>query len=178
MCQSFFRNSEQWRVLNERVIPRLVGTCTRQIAHLECGSAAGQEAYSLAMTLAEIRVRNVSILGTDIDEPSLKKAREGKYSRDEIKNVPGEFLSKYFSKEGSLYLVKDKVKKMVCFENHNLLGSDYPGNMDLILCRNVLIYFTDKGKEHVVSKLASSLKPGGVLFMGATEAIFNHEIAA
>lgn len=171
----FFRNNEQWKVLNERVIPRLVKAPVPGKLHIwSAGSAAGQEAYSLAMTLAEIRVRNVSILGTDIDEPSLKKAREGKYSHDEIKNVPGEFLSKYFSKEGSLYLVKDKVKKMVRFENHNLLGSDYPGNMDLILCRNVLIYFTDKGKEHVVSRLASSLKPGGVLFMGATEAIFNH----
>jgi chemotaxis protein methyltransferase CheR len=69
-------------------------------------------------------------------------------------------------------VVNDTLKKMVSFEKHNLLGSDYPCNMDLILCRNVLIYFTDEGQEHVISGLASSLRPGGVLFMGATEAIF------
>lgn len=169
----FFRNAEQWKILRDKVIPGLATLPASNIARVwSAGCSAGQEAYSAAIAFAEAWKQQVFILGTDIDEPSLKKAREGRYSGDEVKNVSDRLLRKHFRLDGGLYVVNDTLKKTVSFEKHNLLGSDYPCNMDLILCRNVLIYFTDEGQEHVISGLASSLRPGGVLFMGATEAIF------
>ncbi len=171
----FFRNAEQWKTLREKVIPSLIVLPADNGARIwSAGCSTGQEAYSAAITFAEAWKKQVFILGTDIDEPSLKKAREGRYSGNDVKNVPDRLLRKYFWKDAGLYVVNDQLKKMVSFEKHNLLGSDYPANMDLILCRNVLIYFTDEGQEHVISGLASSLRPGGVLFMGATEAIFKY----
>lgn len=168
----FFRNPEQWKILREKVIPGLLQESgKRWLRAWSAGSSGGQEAYSLAITLRELSVQG-SILATDIDEPSLAKGTRGKYSRDELRNVPASLVGKYFHPEGDLLAVNDDVKDMVTFRTHNLLSEDYPQGMDLVLCRNVLIYFTEEGKRHVIGKLARSLRPGGVLFVGATEAIF------
>jgi len=169
----FFRNQGHWEVLFDEVVPLLPNSAKRRMRVWSAGSAAGQEAYSAAITFAERSFYDAFILGTDIDEPSLSRAREAKYTVDEAKGVPEKLLGRYFRKENGMYVVKDLVKQMVSFRRHDLLGSEYPGSMDLIICRNVLIYFSEQSKQDVISKLAASLKQGGVLFMGATEAIFN-----
>ncbi len=171
----FFRNSEHWDVLCDEFIPELIRSSSpaKTIQAWSAGSSGGQEAYSLAMAFLEAGCHRISILGTDIDEGSLQKAQEGRYSADEVKGVPEALISKYFDVEGDSYIVNKKLKRLVRFEKHNLLGTDYPKNMELVLCRNVLIYFTDQGKNHVISNLARSIVPGGILFIGATEALFN-----
>ncbi|MBP8613762.1 MAG: protein-glutamate O-methyltransferase CheR [Firmicutes bacterium] len=171
----FFRNSEHWEVLRDEIIPELVRSTPlgTTIHAWSAGSSGGQEAYSLGMVFLEAGFRKVSILGTDIDEGSLKKAEEGLYSEDEIKGVPEALLSKYFDVDGQSYRINKKLRQIVRFEKQNLLGMEYPRNMDLVLCRNVLIYFTDEGKNHVLAHIARSIVPGGILFIGATEALFN-----
>jgi len=168
----FFRNPKYWVTLKEKVLPKLVAHAgTRCFSAWSAGSAAGQEPYSLAITLREISVTHCTILATDIDESSLNKACIGHYSKEELSKVPVELVEKYFHPVGNVFAINSEVKRMVKFRYHNLLSSQYPNNLDLILCRNVLIYLTEEGKRHVISKLASSLKAGGVLFLGATESI-------
>lgn len=169
----FFRNKEQWRTLAEHVVPMLTKSVHSKLKVWSAGASTGQETYSIAIILIESSLFNVSILGTDIHEPSLSKAFEGRYTPEQVKNVPREFLARYFRTEKGSYVIKDALKQIISFRIHNLLSPRYPTGMDLILCRNVLIYFTEQGKQNVVLRLASSLKPGGVLFMGATEALFN-----
>ncbi|MGI6621152.1 MAG: CheR family methyltransferase [Bacillota bacterium] len=169
----FFRNREQWDVLAGQVLPLLADSAKWRMRVWSAGSAAGQEAYSAAMVFAERSLHGVFALGTDIDETSLSKARAGRYTASEVKSVPKKLLDKYFRKTDDLYVVADTIKRMVSFRRHDLLASEYPGNMDLIICRNVLIYFSERSKQDVLTRLAASLRSGGVLFMGATEAIFN-----
>lgn len=140
------------------------------------GSSGGQEAYTLAMVLCEEGMPDAAIVGTDIDEPSLRKAADGLYRREEVTNIPQAFLDKYFKEENGGYRTGARLRRMVRFERGNLLADQYPQGLDLILCRNVLIYFTEKVKEQVISKFARSLRQGGVLFTGSTEAIFTPEL--
>jgi chemotaxis protein methyltransferase CheR len=167
----FFRNEDQWKVLREKVLPNLLSE-NPLIKTWSAGSSGGQEAYSLAATLSEMGVTAGTVLGTDIDEPSLRKADAGLYTKDEIAGMPKHLLLKYFTPEGTGFRAGSRIKKMVSFQRKNLLSDGYPRGLDLVLCRNVLIYFTDKGKNQVIAGLAESLRPGGVLFTGATEAIF------
>lgn len=167
----FFRNEEQWKLLSQRVIPALMSDRSRLRAW-SAGCSAGQEAYSLAILLDELDIDG-EVLATDIDEPSLKRAREGAYSDPEVAGIPKEILDAHFIYDGERYLVRSHIKRKLIFRRHDLLSDPYPDNMDLILCRNVLIYFTDKAKERVVRSFVSSLTPGGVLFTGSTEALFS-----
>jgi len=168
----FFRNPDQWKVLREKVLPTLIPQ-KGGIKAWSAGSSAGQEAYTLAITLCEAGATESTVLGTDIDEPSLKKAEAAVYTRQEVEGIPRSLLVKYFVPEGTGYRAGETLRKMVTFRRANLLSDPYPSGMDLVMCRNVLIYFTDKGKNQVIAGLANSLREGGVLFTGATEAIFN-----
>ncbi|MGE5580740.1 MAG: CheR family methyltransferase [Bacillota bacterium] len=168
----FFRNPDQWKVLREKVLPALIHQ-GGGIKAWSAGSSAGQEAYTLAITLCEAGAVGSTVLGTDIDEPSLKKAEAAVYTKEEVAGIPRSLLVKYFVPDGTGYLANETLRKMVSFRRKNLLSDQYPSGLDLVMCRNVLIYFTDKGKNQVIAGLANSLREGGVLFTGATEAIFN-----
>jgi chemotaxis protein methyltransferase CheR len=170
----FFRNPDQWQILQERILPDMLkDPSAGGIRAWSAGSSCGQEAYSLAMLLCEMGADCSAILGTDIDEPSLKRAEAAVYTEEEVATVSRHLLAKYLVSDGSGYRVCDKLRRMVGFRRRDLLSDAYPSGMDLILCRNVLIYFTEKGKNQVIAGLVKSLKPRGVLFTGATEAIFN-----
>lgn len=169
----FFRNQEQWDTLREKILPLLMENPLGGLKAWSAGSSCGQEAYSLAMMLCEMGAHRSAILGTDIDEPSLKKAEEGVYTREEAAGIPSPALAEYCVPEGTGFRAGNTIRRMVTFGRLNLLSDEYPHAMDLVLCRNVLIYFTEKGKDQVVHGLVDSLRPGGVLFTGATEAIFN-----
>ena len=141
----------------------------------DAGCAMGPEPYTFGIILCEAigaeKYKKVSILATDIDKRALQAAEIGSYTERSLEKVPKENLSKYFTKEKNNYVIKDEIKKAVSFKVHNLLSDPYPNNCDLIICRNVLIYFTEEGKDIVYKKISDALKKGGILFVGSTEQI-------
>lgn len=170
----FFRNPEQWDGLIERVIPMLrrsAGTRGEGIFVWSAGASSGQEAYTVAMALDRHMGVPFRVLGTDIHRASLDKAISGTYSETEVRGVPPEMLEAYFDCDGGSYTVKRSLKRLVSFQHHNLLSDEYPSGVDLVLCRNVMIYFTAPGRDHVLRKLSESMVRNGVFFAGSTEAI-------
>ncbi|MDU2994367.1 MAG: CheR family methyltransferase, partial [Clostridium sp.] len=136
----------------------------------------GCEPYSLAIMLDKLSVKNnVKIIATDIDRNALAKAEKGVYTLDEIKNVKKEDLDKYFEKIDDNYCVSKNIKSMVTFRKHDLITEKYEGGFDLIVCRNVVIYFKSDAKMEVYSKLAGALNKGGFLFVGGTESIYDYK---
>lgn len=146
--------------------------------HLKIWSAAcsnGAEPYSLAILLdSTMEEKNYCILATDIDNTILEKAIKGSYDKSELKNVSNELIRKYFSQNEGKYEISQELKKMITFKRHDLVLDDYEKNFDIIVCRNVTIYFNDETKEDIYRKFSSSLKKGGLLFVGATESMFNY----
>lgn len=169
----FWRNPNRWEVLDRHFLPQLLGSGNR----LKCWSAAcstGEEPYSLAMILARRGVLAASsVIATDIDENALAKARLGIYHERSLKDVPREYVDSYFRRDGEMYEVVDELKKHVTFAKGNLLSDSFDQGFDLIICRNVLIYFTNEAKTELYRKFAQALKPGGILFVGSTEQIFS-----
>ncbi|WP_062513515.1 protein-glutamate O-methyltransferase CheR [Halobacillus sp. KGW1] len=169
----FYRNRTRFEVLERKVIPFLL----KKKKKLKIWSAAcstGEEPYTLAMILdRHTSLSNVSILATDLDRNALAKARDGKYHERSLKEVEPDIKEKYFTKEGSEYLVDQAIKKCVTFRSHNLLSDSYEEGFDLIVCRNVLIYFTEEAKEKVYHRFSRSLNSDGIFFVGSTEQIFS-----
>jgi chemotaxis protein methyltransferase CheR len=114
-----------------------------------------------------------SILATDVDEAVLARAKEGVYTQKNIALVPQDKVAKYLRRSGSTYLIAPEAKKEIQFKKQDLLTDAYMGTFDLIVCRNVLIYFKDEAKEAIYYRFNRSLNPGGILFVGSTEQIFN-----
>lgn len=171
----FFRNPELFDELKNEIQFNLLPKNN----NLNIWSAAcsiGAEPYSLAMMINSINSGGRhSILATDIDNTILEKAKKAEYIYSEIKNVKAEYLNKYFIKDNDKYFVIDKIKNMVTFKKHDLILDSYQGNFDLIVCRNVVIYFNQDIKEKIYQKFSNSLKKGGLLFVGATESIYNYK---
>ena len=105
----------------------------------------------------------------------IAKAKAGLYTEKSIAGVPADLKKKFFTKIGPSYQISEEVKERVEFKEHNLLKDTYPTDYHLIVCRNVLIYFTEEAKDEVFRKFQKSLKPGGYLFIGSTEQIINHK---
>jgi chemotaxis protein methyltransferase CheR len=116
---------------------------------------------------------HLQILATDIDENALARAKTGIYSEKSINDVPERLKQRYFNQHGDYYYISNEIKKMITFKKHNLLADPYDGPFDLIICRNVLIYFTEEAKNRLYKKFSSALKKNGILFVGSTEQIFN-----
>ncbi len=172
----FFRNIEQWDLLSKDVIPYLKGKFGDKINIWSAACSTGDEPYSLAMVLSKhVPLSKINIMATDIDDEILKKAKAGVYTKRSVAAVPKEFLDKYFTIEDGKYIVSDEIKKTIKFKKHNLLKDPYPKGMHLIVCRNVLIYFTDEAKDGIFTRFSNSLETGGMLFIGSTEQIFKPE---
>lgn len=167
----FFRNSNHWEVLQHQIIPELL----RERSPLKiwsAGCSTGEEPYSLAIMIQEyFPGQTARIWATDLDQVALQKASTGLYSPKAVQGIPTYLLKKYF-KEESNYQIADGIKQMIRFEKQDLLADSFPGDFDLILCRNVVIYFTDEAKEKLYRKFARALRNNGVLFIGSTEQIF------
>lgn len=169
----FYRNKERWDTLDQKIFPRLL-TKTKRLKIWSAACSTGEEPYSLAMVLSShIPLRDISIFATDLDEGVLDRAEIALYPERALKDVPRNVVSNYFVNEGNHYQVKDEIKRTVTFKKHNLLKDRYDTGYDLIVCRNVMIYFTEGAKEEIYMNFAKALKPGGVLFVGSTEQIFN-----
>lgn len=169
----FYRNPSQWNVLREKILPELIES-NPNLKIWSAGCATGEEPYTLAIMLYEhfpkIRPK---ILATDIDEGVLHQARDGVYKSKALVNVPSHQLKKYFTKlQEDICQVKDEIKKMIVFRRHDLFNDPFPARCNLIICRNVMIYFTEEAKRILYGKFSDALQPGGVLFTGSTEQIF------
>lgn len=171
----FFRDKSMFSFLEEKIIPALLSDRNM----LKIWSAAcsnGAEPYSIAIIINELTPRRrYRIEGTDLDQNILRAAGEGRYNPDQVRNVSGPRLAKYFKREGNFYYLDDSIKKMVSFRQHDLLLDSFGQGYDLIACRNVTIYFTREAQEKLTAKFYKALSPGGVLFIGASEMIFNYQ---
>ncbi|MCR6110657.1 protein-glutamate O-methyltransferase CheR [Bacillus sp. A301a_S52] len=168
----FFRNPQRWKVLENKILPRLL-TDQRKLKIWSAACSTGEEPYSLMMLLHKhLKYEQIDLLATDLDDSILTRAKKGFYPERSLKEVPQDMLDHYFEKEKVGYHVKDEVKKAIKFKQHNLLSDDYEKGFDLIVCRNVMIYFTEQAKDELYFKFSDALKPGGVLFVGSTEQIF------
>lgn len=164
-----FRNPERWNELEKHVIPELL-TKSRTLRCWSAGCSYGAEAHSLAVLLTAKFPGQHSILGTDIDLAALAQAKESRFNDADMRGVPKEYQP-YFKKFEKGWTVEDKVKKHLKFERQNLLADRFSTGFDLILCRNVVIYFTEDAKDELYGRFFDALRPGGYLFVGSTERI-------
>lgn len=169
----FWRNPNRWEVLRDIILPELL-VGKRKLKLWSAACSTGEEPYSLAMVLdGKGMLGDCSIQASDIDDGALAKAKEGKYLERSLKDVPEQVASKYFKPDGQMYRIDDRLKQAIKFQKQNLLLDRFEDGYDLIICRNVMIYFTEEAKHILYHKFASSLRPGGVLFVGSTEQIFS-----
>ncbi|MBD7936067.1 MULTISPECIES: CheR family methyltransferase [Cytobacillus] len=169
----FYRNRKRWEVLEKEILPLLL----QKKEPLKLWSAAcstGEEPYTLAMILSKyLPLSKIRIFATDIDESALLRAKTGIYHERSLQEIPDEMKKKYFIQEGKQFILSDEIKQTVVFQKQNLLADSFLKDYDLIICRNVLIYFTEEAKAMIYSKFSKALKNGGYLFVGSTEQIFN-----
>ena len=185
---SFFRDTEKFERLQSTILPELMRTVSPRRSKLRVWSAGcshGYEPYSLAMLLAEATglYRQHYVLATDIDRSALKRAQTGgPYSTDQVAKLLPRLLTRYFcpgNTRGDVscaatddYYIIESIKRQVTFRYHNLLADRFERGFDLIVCRNVVIYFTAAVKERLYRQFYDALRPGGVLFVGGTEVVF------
>lgn len=171
----FYRNPEQWKLMENEILPELFKKFGKQIKVWSAACSTGDEPYTLVMLLAQyMPMNNIKIIATDIDKQVLAKAAAGVYDIRSLKGLPKEYLDKYFVKvTEKSYRISDEVKARVEFKQHNLLEDPYPTGCHMIVCRNVLIYFTDEAKNGIYKKFNNSLFKDGILFVGSTEQIIS-----
>lgn len=171
----FYRNPEQWQVMEKEIVPELIGKFGKNLKIWSAACSTGDEPYSLVMALSRhIPLNQIKIMATDLDKQVIAKAKVGLYSEKSIAAVPEDLKKKYFTRIGLSYQISDEIKSRVEFKEHNLLENNYVSGYNMIVCRNVLIYFTEEAKDEVFRKFYQSLAPGGILFIGSTEQIINH----
>ena len=172
----FYRNPDQWAFMDKEVFPDLINKFGKSLKIWSAACSTGDEPYSLVMALSKyVPLNQIKIYATDLDKTVIAKAKVGLYDAKSIAGVPDEFKKKYFTKVGPSFKIADEIKARVEFHEHNLLKDKYPTDYHFIVCRNVLIYFTDEAKDEVFKKYFQSLRPGGYLFIGSTEQILNYK---
>jgi chemotaxis protein methyltransferase CheR len=180
---SFFRNEPQLLSFSDEVLPLMIDEKMRERGNKSlriwsAGCSTGEEPYTLALIVLE-RLKSlagwdVEIVANDISEQVLQKARQGEYSGITLRNVRPELLARYFTKEGDNYRVKPEVQAMVKFSHMNLNDPrkiSVITNMDVIFCRNVMIYFSDDVKKQLVRGFYNALRPGGYYYIGHAETL-------
>lgn len=172
----FYRNPDQWQLLDKDIFPDLIKRYGNNLKIWSAACSTGDEPYSLVMALSRhLPLNQIKIYATDLDKQVIAKAKTGLYTEKSIACVPDDLKKKYFTKIGPSYQISEEVKSRVEFKEHNLLKDNYPTNYHLIVCRNVLIYFTEEAKDEVFRKFQKSLINGGYLFIGSTEQIINYK---
>lgn len=176
----FFRDLLPFEALLQVIFPELLAdrTSTRRLSIWSAASSSGQEAYSIAMLIADqfggLPGWDVSIIGTDLSTAILERARSGRYSQLEVnRGLPAKYLAKYFTRDGSDWVLSPAIRDMVEFRPMNLTvpWSDLP-RFDIVFFRNVLIYFEVEKKREIFGRLFSSMKPDGYLLLGAAETTY------
>ncbi|MFI7603180.1 CheR family methyltransferase [Actinoplanes sp. NPDC049681] len=177
----FFRDSDSWEYLRSEVLESLVATraADSPIRVWSAGCASGEEAYTLAITLAEIlgvdafRDR-VKIYATDVDEEQLAEARQASYGEREMQAVPPELAAKYFEPAGNRFVFRKDLRRSVIFGRNDLVQDAPISRIDLLTCRNTLMYFNAETQAKILSRFHFALSDGGVLFLGKAEMLLSH----
>jgi chemotaxis protein methyltransferase CheR len=176
----FFRDPGQFAVLRERVLPELLARTdgNRPLRIWSAGCASGEEPYSIAMLLDQLGALDRAwILGTDISRPALARARRGRYDRWSFRGVEDRVVARYFTRTGSRYHLVPRLRQAVEFRYLNLADASYPSattgmsSLDLVVCRNVLIYFDGETIRRVTAQLVAALAPDGWLLLGASDPV-------
>lgn len=175
----FFRNTNQFDMLREKILPEIIDKKRRQMDYnlriWSAGCATGEEAYSLAIEVSEalhdLPFWNVFIMASDISWRCLNRGIKSLYPKDKLASVPEKYIEKYFNKKEDCYELKNNVKKLVLFDFHNLCQESGLKNIDIIFCRNVMIYFDLEEQRQLISRLSRALKVGGYLFLGHAESL-------
>ena len=173
---SFFRDAEAWDVLSRQIVPQIIASKKegQPIRIWSVGCASGQEPYSAAMLFAEAMgtewlCDNVKVYANDLDESALRMARSATYSAREVESVPPHMLGKYFEHNNGRYVFHRDLRKCVIFGRHNIVNDAPISRVDLLICRNLLIYLDSATQSSVLPRLHYALNPGGVLFLGKAE---------
>lgn len=171
----FYRNPIQWENLENEIIPYLRKQFGDRLTIWSAACSTGDEPYTLAMLFSKyIPLDRLKIIATDIDEDVLAFAQNGVYPVKSLVDLPKEYLDNFFNKvDDTHYEIDSRIKKCVTFKKHNLLKDTYFTNVNLIVCRNVVIYFTDEAKDQVYKGFHRSLEDEGILFIGSTEQILH-----
>ncbi|PSR55932.1 hypothetical protein AHMF7605_21715 [Adhaeribacter arboris] len=175
---NFFRDKKPFEAMEREMLPVIFKNKTAQdeVRIWVAGCATGEEAYSLAMLVAErtlsaLNTPKVQIFATDIDDAALTVAREGLYTLNDAADVSPERLRNFFQKEGDNYRIKREIREMILFASHNFLKDPPFSRLDLVTCRNVLIYLNATAQERVMETFHFALKSGGYLFLGSSESV-------
>lgn len=172
----FYRNPSQWDTMDREIIPELIRKFGKNLKIWSAACSTGDEPYSLVMALSRhLPLNQIKIFATDLDKQVIAKAKVGLYSEKSVVSVPEDLKKKYFTKVGPSYQISEEIKARVEFQEHNLLKDTYPTNYHMIVCRNVLIYFTEEAKDEVFVKFQQALAKGGILFIGSTEQIIHYK---
>lgn len=174
----FFREAQHLTILADELIPRLIrGRKIKQPVRIwSAACSTGEEPYTISMMLMERRIMpsQCEIIASDLCDGALASAKRAVYSSYSMRNVPANYLKRYFTPDDSSYALKPEIKQTVTFKKINLIDSGQvllARKMDIILCRNVLIYFDNQAKHKVISMLYDNLNKGGFLFLGSTESL-------
>lgn len=175
----FMRDPEVFAVIRDRLLPELIEQARRGVNELRlwsAGCASGEEAYSLAILVAEVLGDeldrfNVKIFATDLDGDALAFARRGLYLATALSELPAEIVQRYFTRRDGGYEVRKRIRSMTVFGQHDLAQRSPFPNIDLVLCRNVLIYFTKELQQRTIQLFAFSLHSGGYLVLGKAETV-------
>jgi chemotaxis protein methyltransferase CheR len=178
---SFYRNAETWNLVRRRVLPELFDGDWPEIRAWSAGCSSGEEPYTLAMLMAEYldgqgraeRLDLVTVDATDIDRQSLVRAHEARYPREALADVPSDLALRYFENLGAEHRVVERLRRRVVVRSSDLCIDPAPGrNYQLIVCRNVVIYFERAMQERIFLTFAEALAPGGFLVLGKVESLF------
>jgi two-component system CheB/CheR fusion protein len=175
----FFRDRSAWDHLRDRLLPELLADRDGVIRVWSAGAASGQEAYSLAILLAdalgaeEFRQR-VKIYATDVDEDALAQARQAVFTERQMNGLSPEQITEYFTPEGGRFAFRKDLRRAVIFGRNDLVQDAPISHVDLLLCRNTLMYFNAETQGRVLGRLHYALNPGGLLFLGKAEMLLSH----
>jgi two-component system CheB/CheR fusion protein len=177
---NFFRDKKSFEILETEILPGIIASKSSedQLRIWVAGCATGEEAYSIAMLCAEQTLNltealKVQIFGTDIDQAAITQAREGLYTINDAADVSPERLRRFFNKEGDSYRIRREIREMILFACHNFIKDPPFSHLDIVSCRNVLIYLNNSAQERVMETFHFALNPGGFLFLGSSESADN-----
>jgi two-component system CheB/CheR fusion protein len=177
----FFRDGVPWQYMSEEIIPQIIGAKRHEepVRIWSAGCATGEEAYTLAMVFAESIgidefLRRVKIYATDVDEDALMGARSASYSARDIEPVPGVLQERYFDRRGATYQFKKKLRRSLIFGRNDLTADAPISKVDLLVCRNTLMYFDSKTQARILNRFHFALNEGGFLVLGKAETLTSH----
>ena len=178
---SFFRDPAAWEVLTQNILPEFLAgkPAPEPIRVWSAGCATGEEAYTMAIALAEIlgideTRERVKIYGTDLDESALTLARHATYTQKAVTGLPEDLLERYFERSGTSYIFRKDLRRTVIFGRHDLVHAAPISHIDLLTCRNTIMYLNSETQARVLARLHFALEDHGILFLGKAEMLLSH----